>query len=293
MLFCLNVFTAFLSICAQADLVDMDVVFMIEQNDVDSFRRELQMNLNPNSQLDDVSLLMIAAQLGRVEIVKHLLSDNRINIHAQDEQGNTALHMATMYEQVEVVKLLLYVDRPQICRHNKQIAPLLYQMQNREGKTAADIAHGLKMFEMLENPDAYIKKYSHEFGEIAAWYAEACPVQAAARLKRLETIGEKIHRNYQQVKKTTKHAANRMNNAFKSAYEKTKQTAEKSYNASLDAKNNIEARYDGARNFVNTQYEHAQKYAQKGYEKTKDAASKSIEKLKNSCKWLFDRMKGR
>lgn len=294
------IFLAALSVpCAWAETtVDMDIVWMIEQNDAEAFRHELEVGLDPNARLDDLTLLMIAAQLGHEDIVKDLTAHECIDMHAQDSNGNTALHHAVKYERMPVVKILVYADLPQVNRNGKRSGELLYQMRNNDGRIAAEIAHGLRLFELLENPDLYIQSHPHEFHSIAHWYEHTCPARAAQRARRLETFGQKVNRNYQQVKEVTSRATRTVSNAFNRVYEKTKDVIAPQFfgangeGATKKAKGNVESRYQKAKNFMAQQYAKAKVVAQKAFGTTKEYAHMGYEKTKDACKAAYAKMKG-
>lgn len=284
--------------------VDMDVVLMIEQNDLVSFKRELEMGLNPNVGLGDLSLLMIAAQIGHLEVVRELIAHKEINLHAQDENGNTALHFAVIFDRLDVVKTLLYADEPENCDCKRHSHPrFLYHIKNHEGKTPADFAYSSSMKEILSNPDEYIQSHPQEFREIAHWFSQSCTPRVEARARRVETFGTKVNRNYQHAKEVVTHATEKTMTAAKCAYEKTKDFTQKGYSATQKAKEKVESKYDKARKFVTRRFDKAKhaahgafdvtkEYAHAGYEKTKGVAVSGFEKTKEAFKRAYRRVKG-
>lgn len=53
------------------------------------------------------SVLHWASYKGFESIVKYILSENKILLHFKDIKGRTALHLATIYNHIEIVSLLL------------------------------------------------------------------------------------------------------------------------------------------------------------------------------------------
>lgn len=290
---CLTALISLMNYPVHAQDVDMDVVVMIEQNDLVSFKHELELGLNPNAGLGELSLLMIAAQIGHIEIVHALLANEGINMQAQDENGNTALHFAAIFDREEIVKALLYADEPVACKCRKKSHPrFLHKIQNREGKVAAEFAYSKTMQEMLENPDEYISSHPQEFREIVNWFERVCPEKAQARALRLESFGEKVNRNYQKAKGAVAGATEKTVGAIKQAYEKTKDVTSKGYEATQKAKGKVESKYDKAKEFVVCRYEKAKAYTNVGYEKTKEVAAAGFEKTKNAFKAAYRKVRG-
>jgi hypothetical protein len=272
--------------------VDMDVVVMIEQNDLASFKHELDLGLDPNAGLGELNLLMIAAQIGHLEIVRALLATEGIDVQAQDENGNTALHFAAIFDHEEVLKALLYADEPVACKCKKKSHPrFLHKMQNREGRVAADFAYSKTTQEMLENPDEYIAAHPQEFREIAKWFEDACPAKAQARTLRLESFGQKVNRNYQNAKGAVVVATEKTVGAIKQAYEKTKDVTAKGYEATQKARGKVASKYDKAKEFVACRYEKAKEYTSGGYKKTKGVAAVGLEKTKEVAAAGFEKTK--
>jgi hypothetical protein len=292
-IFPLLIFISLAHFPIHAQDVDMDVVVMIEQNDLIAFKHELELGLNPNAGLGELSLLMIAAQIGHVEIVRALLANEGINVQAQDENGNTALHFAAIFDREEVVKALLYADEPVACNCRKKSHPrFLHKIQNREGKVAAEFAYSKSMREMLENPDEYISSHPQEFRETAKWFGDTCPAKAQARSLRLESFAEKVNRNYQQAKGAVAGATEKTVGAIKQAYEKTKDVTAKGYEATQKVKGKVASKYDKAKEFVACRYEKAKEYTSVGYEKTKEVAAVGFEKTKNAFKAAYHKVRG-
>lgn len=77
------------------------------------------------------SLLHVAAEYGRTEVVKLLLADDTYNVTYQDPDGRTALHCAAYYDQPEVAKLLVKDGR---------INTGARARENSTGETAHEIA---------------------------------------------------------------------------------------------------------------------------------------------------------
>lgn len=273
--------------------VDMDVVVMVEQNDLEAFAHELDCGLDPNAGLGELSLLMIAAQIGHIEIVKELLAREGIDLQAQDENGNTALHFAAIFDRLDVVKALLYADEPIACKCKKNSHPReLYKIQNKEGKVAADFAYSMIMQEMLANPDEYIQSHPQEFREIAKWFHVSCPVKAEARARRLESFGDKVNRNYQDARVTVAGATEKTVSAIKHVYEKTKDVAVKGYEATQKAKVKVESKYDKAKAFVTCRYEKARTIAHDAFGKTKEYANAGVEKTKDAFRTAYRKLRG-
>lgn len=286
------VFTSLVHCSVYAQDVDMDVVVMIEQNDLASLKHELELGLNPNAGLGELSLLMIAAQIGHIEIVRALLASPGINVQAQDENGNTALHFAAIFDREEVVKALLYADEPVACECRKKSHPrFLHKLQNREGKVAAEFAYSKTVREMMENPDEYISSHPQEFRETAKWFEDTCPAKAQSRALRLESFGEKVNRNYQVAKGAVAGATEKTVGAIKQAYEKTKDVSVKGYEATQKAKGKVGSKYDKAKEFVACRYEKAKEYTNVGYEKTKEVAAVGLEKTKEVAAAGFEKTK--
>jgi len=283
--------------------VDMDVVIMIEQNEVESFKHKLEVGLDPNEGLADQSLLMIAAQVGNVAIVHELLAHEGINIQAADESGNTALHYAALYDHLSIVKAILYADVPVACACKNNPHPQwAHHKQNSSGKTAADLAHSPRIREMLANPDEYIKSNPQEFREIATWFEAACPAKAEARERRIETLGQRVNRNYKQAKSVIANAKDKTVNAVRRAYEKTRKPSAKSDSKGSNLKKKVASKYEKAKAFVNwhlTQVKEtaadaigfSKEHASAGYEKTKVAASNGLEKSKKVAASGFEKVK--
>ena len=85
------------------------------------------------------TLLHHALATGRTSTAKTLL-DNNLSLHCTDEDGNTPLHLSSLYGQPESVRFLLY----------EYHAPIY--VRNKAGKTALDIA-----------TDDYTKKVIREY----------------------------------------------------------------------------------------------------------------------------------
>lgn len=295
--------TALQGLEAQVNTVSIDIVTMIEDHDAESFRHELEMGLNPNACLDDLSLLMIAAQLGSVEIVQDLLACNDIDVQAQDNDGNTALHFAVTFGHPQVVKLIVYADAPVECSCEKRSHfRFAYLIKNRDGQSPADLAYSGELQEMLSNPDAYIKSHPQEFREVAHWFDITCPEKARARIRRLETWGERVSRTCKKAKDAVVGAVDTTADTAKQAYEKTKDVAAKGYQVGKKAKRRVDSKYDKAKAFIACRYKKVKdvavnaydatcEYASSGFGKTKDVASTGLEKTKEVAKSGYDKTK--
>lgn len=86
--------------------------------------------LNKKSQ----NILHVAAENGKNDVVKAILSDSKLEelINAVDENGNTALHLASLYFHSNVLCSLTWNKRVDLKRRNK------------EGLTAIDIASSIR-----------------------------------------------------------------------------------------------------------------------------------------------------
>lgn len=280
-LFC-SLFTI-AGLTAQQTSVDIDIVMMIEHNEAESFRHELEVGLNPNACLDDLSLLMIAAQLGRAEIVRDLLARDTIDMHAQDQFGNTALHFAVIFGHTEVVKLLLYADTPRDCACKSRLhRRFVHQMPNNEGKTPADLAHSAHLEQMLKNPDAYINAHPQEFREVVRWFDTMCPIKARARSYRGMSWSDKISA-----------AAKKTGSALAVAYQKTKEVAAKGYEVGKKAKDKVGSKYQKAKAFFSKRYDKAKDKAAAGYEKSKEVAAAGYEKTKSAMSSAYQKAKAK
>ncbi len=278
---------------AQIPTCDIDIIWMIESGDAQSFRHELEVGLDPNSGIDDQTLLMVAAQLGNLEIVRDLIAHERIDIHAQDEKGNCALHYAALYGHASVIKTLLIADTPRNCgcgrvTHNC----LTYQLTNNQGKIPADLAPYADLKEMLSNPDEYCAKHAAEFHETIRWFELTCPAKAHVRAQRLETFGQKVNRNYQSAKKSVTSACARASSVLSTAYQKTKDVTVKSYSASQKAREKVEGKYAKAKTYMMQRYDRAKDYAHAGYQRTKEVAASSYEKTKDAIRSAYRKVRG-
>ena len=92
-----------------------------------------------------------AAEKGDIQKLQTLLDNRKFNINARDEMGYTALHLAVMYENLDILQFLL--DQPmssglnvyQADAHGRNLLHLAAQGQNREIET---YLQGLNIFDM-------------------------------------------------------------------------------------------------------------------------------------------------
>ena len=71
----------------------------------------LRTDVQPDSKtIDHQNALSIAAQLGHVDVVKHLTRDDRVDINVKGQNMRTPLSMAAGNGHIEIVKLLLAYD---------------------------------------------------------------------------------------------------------------------------------------------------------------------------------------
>ncbi len=128
---------------------------------------------------DKISLHDLAEQ-GNVEEIKKILNKNPDSIHTTDQDGNTALQVAIMMEQMDAAKLLLHHSKPQ---------------QNHKGESAYDIAvatgkHELiTLFEKEHQAVENIKKlkYTSRIAEIQQCINDIRPVLSQTIIKTLKT----------------------------------------------------------------------------------------------------------
>ena len=85
-------------------------------------------NVNAQDDNDGVTALFIASQFGHVEVVRVLLGENNLDVNLQCPDGATALYIASQEGHVEVVRELL--------QHNQ----VDVNLQFTNGFTALDIA---------------------------------------------------------------------------------------------------------------------------------------------------------
>lgn len=76
-----------------------------------------------NALNDGVPILSLLLRYGAIESIKPLV-DLGANINAQDRDGNTALHWAVRYEDIPVIKALLYNNARYDIYNNNRITPL-------------------------------------------------------------------------------------------------------------------------------------------------------------------------
>ena len=79
----------------------MSLISLIARNDIDGVRK---FSFN---EINKAVALIIASQLGHIEIVKLLLTNETINVNLRNDFGNTALILASWNENIEIIKLLL------------------------------------------------------------------------------------------------------------------------------------------------------------------------------------------
>lgn len=72
---------------------------------------------------DGVPILSLLLRYGAIESIKPLV-DLGVNINAQDRDGNTALHWAVRYEDIPVIKALLYSNARCDIYNNNKMTPL-------------------------------------------------------------------------------------------------------------------------------------------------------------------------
>lgn len=96
---------------------------------------ELNDNTNIQSFLNELHL---AAQYGVIDWIKNLANSNGFNINARIEHGNTALHVALFYNQIEAAKTLLALKAD-------------VNAQNSEGYTPLHVAAQLGMCDVIQD----------------------------------------------------------------------------------------------------------------------------------------------
>lgn len=74
--------------------------------------------------VDPSSAVHLAAQLGRLEILKLILKEHKEKINSQDEDGNTPLHLAARHGHVEVVSALEMLGANVSLKNNLNFNPL-------------------------------------------------------------------------------------------------------------------------------------------------------------------------
>ena len=101
---------------SRADLEDRDglgtALYWAARNGEDVLVEDLlRTDVQPESKtIDHQNALSIAAQLGHVDVVKHLTGDGRVDINVKGRNMRTPLSMAAGNGHVEIVKLLLAYD---------------------------------------------------------------------------------------------------------------------------------------------------------------------------------------
>jgi ankyrin repeat protein len=108
----------------------------VQRGDLATARSLLQGRTNPNTtKADGVSALHLAAQLGFVEIAKHLV-DSGADINAQrPADGYTPLHLAADAAKLEMVEFLLFVRaNPSIVATTSGVTPLHLAAQALNGE---------------------------------------------------------------------------------------------------------------------------------------------------------------
>lgn len=109
-----------------------DLLTAILKNDRATAERLLtNMGSEINVGENGVTPLHMATQLGRVEMVKLLLSHPTIDINVVDENGDAPVHVATQQNHKSVLELLL--DDPR----------LDFERQNLDGLTALDLGSSI------------------------------------------------------------------------------------------------------------------------------------------------------
>ncbi len=101
----------------------------VMRNDVAGAKSLLDAGANPNAQSrNDRYALFLAAKFGRVEIVKLLVSADKIDVNTINDSRNTALHIACKKNQLDCVKVLCGA------------AGIDIEQRNLYGSTALDVA---------------------------------------------------------------------------------------------------------------------------------------------------------
>jgi ankyrin repeat protein len=99
--------------------------------------------------------LHFAASLGEKDVAQVILEIDKNLLYETDKNGNTVLHKAVWFEQIEMIKFL-------IKSINKEKALSFIEQKNNRGKTALEIVEGpksIQVTQLLEDIKKELKSY--------------------------------------------------------------------------------------------------------------------------------------
>lgn len=109
-----------------------DLIRHVVNADVGGVKRSLKAGANPNTQVRDLTALMIAVGKGNEELVNALLEANA-DVNFRSETGKTALSIALRRNQLKIADLLISKGADLNSKDEKGITPLMWAAY--EGRT--------------------------------------------------------------------------------------------------------------------------------------------------------------
>lgn len=89
----------------------------------------------------DIVMLHELAKDGNPKFIKEILEDTKVDINAQDNHGQTALHHAVIAKRLDIVKTLLEFKANVNIEDKKRLTPIIYAIKSNQTEVVKILLH--------------------------------------------------------------------------------------------------------------------------------------------------------